>query len=335
MAIMSEDEYRYNQLMKVFRSIPDPSFESREMQDLVWGRQWGCPNDVGRLRMVLMHRPGEEVNLVKPSSYIEDIGAFGNPESGWYWRGNKPPDLALMQEHHDGLAQTLRDEGVEVVYLKDVPSRQHKSVSTRDSVLAVRGGAIVCRLATPYRRGEEYAATRTLADVGMPILRTIHGRAIFEGGSFLWLNEQTAVVGLSTRVNEEGTDQIEEVLRAQGVELLRVYLTGYRQHIDGVMVMIDVDTALINPGLVPFWLLERMREMGIKTVELDPEDYPFTINCLAVRPGRVIMSEVSDRTRERLQKEGIEVISIPYEGVYRGGGGIHCSTAPLSRDPIS
>ena len=23
----------------------------------VWGRQWGCPNDAGRLRMVLTHRP--------------------------------------------------------------------------------------------------------------------------------------------------------------------------------------------------------------------------------------------------------------------------------------
>lgn len=335
MPIMSDDEYRYNQLMKTFTSIPEPAFESAEMQKLVWGREWGCPNDVGQIRVILMHRPGEEVNLVKKENYLPEIGAHGDPRMGWYWRGSEPPDLARMRAHHDGLATTLRREGVTVEYLQDVPERQHKSVSTRDSVVAVRGGAIVCRLATPYRRGEELAATRTLAKLGMPILRTIHGTGIFEGGSFAWINEKTAVVGLSVRVNEEGTRQVEEVLRTQGVELLRVELTGYRQHIDGVLVMVDVDTVLINPTLTPYWFLERLKELKIKTIELHPEDHPFTINCLAVRPGKVIMSEASNRTIDRLGREGIEVITLEYEGVYRGGGGIHCSTAPLIRDPVS
>jgi arginine deiminase len=64
------------------------------------------------------------------------------------------------------------------------------------------------------------------------------------------------------------------------------------------------------------------------------EDEFFTVNCLAVRPGRVIMSETSQRTLERLDKAGIEVIPIAFEAVYRGGGGIHCSTAPLVRDAL-
>ena len=45
------------------------------------------------------------------------------------------------------------------------------------------------------------------------------------------------------------------------------------------------------------------------------------------------MSEASGHTLDRLAKEGIEVVSIPFDAVYRGGGGIHCSTAPLARDP--
>jgi N-dimethylarginine dimethylaminohydrolase len=219
--------------------------------------------------------------------------------------------------------------------LEDVPPRQHKSISTRDVVVAVQGGAIVCRLGTPYRRGEELAATRKLARIGMPILRTIHGTAIFEGGSFAWLDAKTAVVGLSTRVNDEGVRQLEDVLRVTGVELIRVHLTGYRQHIDGLLVMIDVATVLINPVNTPFFLIERLKAKGFKIIELDPDDHPFTVNCLAIAPGRVVMSEVSKRTLDRLDREGIVVIPIPFDAVYRGGGGIHCSTAPLVRDAVS
>lgn len=335
MPIMSEDEHRYNQLMKTFKSIPDPAFESDEMQELVWGRRWGCRNDVGTLRMVLVHRPGDEVNLVDSTKYIEEIGSYGDVDEGWYWRGAQPPDLPLMQAHHDNLTSTLKAEGVEVVDVGPVPHRNHKSVSTRDSVIAVKGGAIVCRMGTPYRRGEELAATRKLAELGMPILRTIHGSCVFEGGGFAWLNEETAVCGISTRNDQEGARQVEEVLNTQGVELLKAELTGYRQHIDGVLVMIDVDKALINPAITPYWLIRHLAKLDIKPIELSPEDHPFTINCLAVRPGRVLMSDVSERTIERLDKEGVDVVPIEFEGVYRGGGGIHCSTAPLIRDPIS
>jgi N-dimethylarginine dimethylaminohydrolase len=73
--------------------------------------------------------------------------------------------------------------------------------------------------------------------------------------------------------------------------------------------------------------------LKIKTITLHPDDHAFTINCLAVRPGRVIMSETSGHTLDRLAKEGIEVLSLDFDAVYRGGGGIHCSTAPLVPDP--
>ena len=125
------------------------------------------------------------------------------------------------------------------------------------------------------------------------------------------------------------------MLRVQGVELLRVELTGYRLHIDGAFVMIDVDTAVINPTILPFWFLEKLAAMKIRTIEVCHEDPVWTINCLAVRPGRVLMANtVSPRTAEKLDRAGIQVKVVPYDKVCAGGGGIHCSTGPLIRDPI-
>lgn len=335
MSIMTEGEYRYHMLIKTFASEPEPAFESEAQQLRVWGRRWGCNNDVGRLRLVLMHRPGEELKIVDPSKKLNDIGAYGDLKSGWYWRGDKVPELAAMQAQHDGLVAALREEGVDVAFLDTCAEGRMKSCYTRDSVIAVEGGAIVTRMGAPIRRGEELPVTRTLARLGVPILRTIHGTGILEGGSFAFINPKCAVVGLSSRVNEVGVDQLEDVLRVQGVELLRVHLTGYRLHIDGAFVMIDVGTAIINPTQLPFWFLEKLTALKVRTIEVCPDDPVWTINCLAVRPGRVLMAEeVSARTREKLEQAGISLRLVAYDKVYLGGGGIHCSTGPLVRDAV-
>jgi N-dimethylarginine dimethylaminohydrolase len=99
--------------------------------------------------------------------------------------------------------------------------------------------------------------------------------------------------------------------------------------------MIDVDTAIINPTQLPFWFLEKLKDMGMKTIEVHPGDNAGLVNCLAIRPGRVVMQDgLSPRTAETLDKMGIEILPIDYSKLMLGGGGIHCSTSPLIRDPI-
>ena len=326
----------YSQTIKYFGSHPEPVFESPEQQTGVWGREWGCDNDVGQLRVVLMHRPGDEMKIIDANKRIEEIGSYGDLDAGWYWQSDTIPPMDEFRAQHDGLVQALRDEGVEVVFLDSIEPDGIKSIYTRDSSFAVKGGAIVTRLARTIRRGEEAHVTKTLANLGMPILRTLNGNAMAEGGSFAWLNPETAVIGRSICVNEEGSRQIEEVLNAQGADLIRVDLAGYQIHIDGALTMIDVDVAIIDAAQLPYWFLEKLKELGIKTVEVTPQDSGWIINCLAVKPGRVIMPHgISNRTMDKLADLDIEVVQIPYDKVHHNGGGIHCSTCPLVRDPIN
>ncbi len=334
MSVMTENEWRYNQLIKIFPSEAEPAFEDADLLKRWWGRSWGCTNDVGRLRVVLMHRPGPEVNVVDTSKRLE-MGAFGDIQQGWYWRGNQGPDLAGMQRQHDAYVKILKDEGVEIVFLDQAGPGRMKSCYTRDVVIGVGGGAIVTRMGPRIRRGEEVQATRTLARLGCPILRTLSGTAIAEGGSFAWLNDKTAVFSRSSRGNEEGGRQIEEVLRSQGVELVQIDLTGYRLHIDGLFLMIAPDLALVNPAQLPFPFLQKLKQLGIETVEVHHEDNPWIINGLAVAPRRVIMTEgASNYTLDRLSAKDVEVLTIPYDLVCSGGGGPHCSTSPLIRDAV-
>jgi arginine deiminase len=86
---------------------------------------------------------------------------------------------------------------------------------------------------------------------------------------------------------------------------------------------------------LPFWFLEKLKELGVRTIETTPEDEGWIINCLAVRPGRILMPEgASNDTLDRLAKLHVDVVVLPYDRMALNGGGIHCSTCPLSRDPI-
>jgi N-dimethylarginine dimethylaminohydrolase len=191
-------------------------------------------------------------------------------------------------------------------------------------------------MAPRIRRGEELTVSRTLARHGVPILRTLHGTATMEGGSFAWLNAKTAVIGRSVRVNEEGAAQVGEVLRHQGVELICVDLYGYQIHIDGALVMIDTDLALVDPSQLPYWFLDRLKALKIRTIEITPADSSWVVNCLAVRPGRILMPEgASNRTLDELARHNVETVVVPYDRMQLNGGGIHCSTSPLIRDSLN
>src|SRR5687768_3962551 len=64
-------------------------------------------SEVGRLRTVLLHRPGNELKRLTPRNNA-DLLFDGIP-----WVGR-------AQEEHDGFADALRSHGVEVLYLRDL-----------------------------------------------------------------------------------------------------------------------------------------------------------------------------------------------------------------------
>ncbi len=126
-------------------------------------------------------------------------------------------------------------------------------------------------------------------------------------------------------------EQLREILARIGWELVVVPLPGYTIHLDLHLAMVDVDRALVDvPGL-PFWFLEELRRRGIEALYPDPGE-AWALNALCLRPGRVLMAEGSPRTVERLEAAGVEVVTVPYAEIHKGGGGVHCSTMELLRD---
>jgi N-dimethylarginine dimethylaminohydrolase len=314
-------------------AAPEPPFEDSGELERVWGRRWGASDEVGRLRVVLVRAPRDEWSRVRADAWNEAAGALVDPDGGWYWESREEPDLDLVAAQHRGLVDALRAEGVEVVFVEgDGPPHLTRPIYTRDPLVTVPGGAIIGRMAPAMRRGEEPLVTRAVAAAGMPILRTITGTGLVEGGSLVKLRPEVAAYGTSIRCNEEGARQLRAALADLGIELIVVPMVGWSIHLDGHLGMLAPDAALVEVNGLPYWFLDRMRALGIETIPC-PAGEEWAINSLALAPGRILMCDRYPRTRELLEGRGMEVVAIPYDEIQKGGGGVHCSTMELVRDP--
>jgi arginine deiminase len=93
----------------------------------------GATSEVGRLRTVLLHRPGPELSRLTPRNNA-DLLFDGVP-----WVGR-------AQEEHDAFAQALRDRGVEVLYLQQLLA---ETLDVEDARSDLVEAAIAARVVGP------------------------------------------------------------------------------------------------------------------------------------------------------------------------------------------
>ena len=308
----------------------EPAFD--DVLEEVWGRRWGAHDETGVLRTVLVRPPSRGLARIRADAWDEEAQALVDPEGRWYWTDRRPPDLGRLGEQHRGLVHALVDEGVDVVVAPPMDDAFTKAVYVRDPLVTVPGGAIIGRMAVLMRRGEEADLSRVVAGAGMPVLGTMTGTATLEGGSFVKLRDGVAALGTSIRCNDEAADALRDVLGRIGWELVVVPLPGYTIHLDMHLAMLDVDLALADVGGLPYTFLTRLGAMGIDLVHAEPGEV-WGLNLLALGPRRVLMAEGSPVTTARLRDAGVEVRTVAYDEIHRNGGGVHCSTMELVRDP--
>lgn len=288
-----------------------------------WGRRWGVASEVGRLRAVLMRRPGEEIERMK------------DPHP---WRWLDVMDAGRARAQHDHLAQVYRDHDVDVFYVENMRPDRPNALFMRDSLFMTPEGAVLARHALDVRRGEERYAAEALGRLGVPILRTVHGNGIFEGACAMWVDRETVILGTGVRANAEGVRQVEDTLRTIGVKhFLRFPIPYGHAHVDGLINFLDYDLAMIFPWQTPYDVWAELREKGIEILEapdIDEVREHLCINFVALAPRKVVMPDSAPRTAEVLEKAGVEVIRQDVSELLKGWGAIHCMTAFLQRDEL-
>jgi N-dimethylarginine dimethylaminohydrolase len=286
---------------------------------------YGAQGMVGRLRRVVMRRPGEAMAAADPAA----------------WHYTSAVDLAEAREAHDAFAAALRAWDVEVLYHEEPLPEHSDSVFVFDPVLVTDEGTLVLSMGKERRRGEEGALARTLQDCGVPVFGRLEGDARAEGGDTLWLDHDTLAVGRGFRTNAEGVRQLRSLLEPIGVSVVDYdlpYFTGPEAclHLLSLISPVDVDLAVAYPPLMPTAFWTELRRRGIRLLEVPEEEFARTqaTNVLAVAPRKCIMLDENPVTRRLLEAADCEVVTFPGAPLsFKTEGGPTCLTRPVLRDP--
>jgi dimethylargininase len=288
-------------------------------------REYGSQSMIAPLRKVLVKRPGK---------------AFGGADPA-RWHYSARPDLEAAQREHDAFVQILLEAGAEVFYHDEPQPERADAIYVYDPAIVTERGAILLRMGKALRRGEEESMAIRLEELGVPLLTTLRGEAMAEGGDLLWVDRHTLAVGLGFRTNAAGVRQLGEALKAVDVRVLPVELPYFGGpeaclHLMSLISIVDERLAVIYRPLlsVPFW--QALSARGFRFVEVPPEEFEtMGPNVLALAPGRCLMLQGNPITRRRLEAAGCEVQTYRGDEIsLKAEGGPTCLTRPILRGGV-
>jgi len=319
-----------------------------------WGQRWKANTTVGKLRTVLVHRPGREfLSVGKPTPWPP------HGDSLEAWRMPHRPDLDELVEHYENMVEVYRDEGVEVLVRKPDPNDppyQVKSIYTDDVCHAAVYGQIILRMYDHVRKGEEVPTFQTLAEAGCPVVGMVIGDGMAEGGPIGWLDEKHLLIAVHYprantqepsvwRANEWGHEQYARIVKAQDPEVDVRICPGYGSRL-GVThyKMIDRHTSVQDPRTIDPYLVNWMKaEMDWEFIV--PPDEVCTVDArgrktgpgtgIVLEPMKIMVPTGTPKETKWLESIGVEVVEVEVSSLVRprNTGSIHCCAGSIVRDP--
>jgi N-dimethylarginine dimethylaminohydrolase len=289
----------------------------------IW-RSCGVDNEWAPLREVLLHCPGAELEQVADPDQVQMMA---------------PLDVARAQRQHGDLAAAYEDAGVTVHRVAPPgPALSPPNLMfVADLMFMTPEGVILGRPASTVRAGEERLIARRLAELGIPILRTVRGGGTFEGADAAWVDPQTVIVARGLRTNAEGVAQVTSSLREMGIDTITVDLPYGAMHLMGVLRFADRDLVVAWPGRVPYAAVEALRARGFSVLFLPDEDEAkvgMALNFVALGPRRLLIASGNDVTQSFYEAAGIDCTTVEVDELAKAAGGIGCLTGVLHRESV-
>ena len=288
---------------------------------------YGCHSMVDRIESVIIKHPRHafisEDNLKKQWRKFNYAGC---------------PDYkkALLEFEH--FESVLKQYIPEIYYLPRHAKCGLDSIYTHDPLKITRKGAILMNMGKDLRSDEPAALQQWLLEIGIPVLGKIKTPGRMEGGDVIWLDQKTLAIGRGYRTNAEGIRQLKALTAGfidRVIEVPLPHVGGVNEclHLMSLISLIDRDLAVVYSRFLPVFFREILTEMGIGLIEVADDEYDtLGTNVLALGPRKCLYLDGNWKTRRKMIRAGVEVVTYRGEEIsLKGTGGPTCLTCPVSR----
>lgn len=263
----------------------------------------------------------------------------GADPARWHYGPSFDAEKAAAQ--HADFARLVAASGAAIEWLDDADDGLADSVFTHDPSLMTDAGAVILSMGKALRRAEPALHEAIYDRLGIPILGRIDGAGQVEGGDCVWLDRDTLVVGRGVRTNQDGIQQLANILGPIGVTVFGFDLPLWQGeeaclHLMSVISPLADDLALVHSPLLPAPFWQMLRARGITLVEGDAEEFAashgLSLNVLPTSPRDVIMVAGFPKTKAAMEAAGCTVQAFEAGALCIAcEGGPTCLTRPILR----
>jgi N-dimethylarginine dimethylaminohydrolase len=257
----------------------------------------------------------------------------------WHYGPGFDPQKAAAQ--HQELVKLVSDAGAKVEWLTDEDDGLADSVFTFDPSLMTDHGAIILSMGKALRLPEPGLHEAAYTRMGIPILGRIEAPGQVEGGDTVWLDKQTLIVGRGVRTNQEGIQQLSNLLSPKGISVYGFDLPLWQGeeaclHLMSVISPLADDLALVYSPLLPAPFYQMLKAKGIRLVEGDAEEFRvsngLSLNVLPTDQRQVIAIAGFPKTKAAMEAAGCTVSTFEADALCVAcEGGPTCLTRPVLR----
>jgi arginine deiminase len=304
------------------------------------GIAYGC-DELGKLKSVLVHTPGDELLLINESNYK-------------HWLYDKVPETSGYVKEHMQYQELLESNGIKVYELSnhveeklDLISRLPNITFLHDTAVISRKGAMLSKMRPPARENEEIVVKEALSRLGIPILNEFNGSEGFFEGCLL-LSKDTIFVADTERHTYPFILEFISNILSEFDEVIYARIPKARRymHPDTIFNRIREDLALAYlPAFEETCLYTEdsrekinfegfMREKGMEVISVsNSEQSRLACSFVPLESGTIFHYDTAldKETKKKLALEGVEIIPFYPDALLAGGGSLRCHTLRLCR----
>jgi arginine deiminase len=286
----------------------------------LWGA-CGIDSEWEPLKKVLLHSPGKEL-----MASLDDYDAAQMLE---------PLDITKARSQHEDMAAAYEKCGIEVFYIEPDEPATPNQMFVADLMAATPEGVIIARPASTVRAGEERWAARRLADMGVPIVKSVRGNGTFEGADAMWLRPDVAIIGRGLRTNDEGAAQVASILTEMGVDVVQADQPFGSMHLMGSLRFADQNLGLAYPNRLAHRAVEALKRCGIKVAFVPRTDELHTgsaLNFVCLGPREILMPAGNPQTQAYFESLSIKCHTVDVSELRKAAGAVGCLTGIVERE---